>query len=153
MASMSARNVDISPCPRTSGFGVGVNIAKLWKRSTREKNELGLRPRDLHEAVLFTLEGLPIESRLPSTLGGICSEEALRFSRRWSGEDVPGISSMLGERWRSQASAICMGVACSDAATALSSDDCSGVKPPSGKNGTYAMPCPARLSMNASSLR
>jgi hypothetical protein len=105
MASMPARNVDISPCPRTSGFGVRVNIAKLWKRSTREKNELGWRPRDLHEAVLFTLEGLPIESRLPSALGGICSEKALRFSRRWSGEDVPGISSMLGERWRSQASA------------------------------------------------
>ena len=27
-----------------------------------------------------------------------------------------------------------------EAAAAFSSDDCNGVKPPSGKNGTYAMP-------------
>ena len=40
------------------------------------------------------------------------------------------------ERWSSQASAICIGVACSEAAAAVSADDCRGVKPPSGKNGT-----------------
>jgi hypothetical protein len=34
------------------------------------------------------------------------------------------------------ASAICMGVASSDAATALSLVDCSGDNPPSGKYGT-----------------
>ena len=31
-------------------------------------------------------------------------------------------------------------------------DDCSGVNPPSGKKGTYAMPCRAKSSIRASSL-
>jgi hypothetical protein len=55
------------------------------------------------------------------------------------------------KRWRSRASATCIGVASSDAAAASSADDCNGVKPPSGKNGTYAIPCAARSSMKASS--
>jgi hypothetical protein len=45
-----------------------------------------------------------------------------------------------------------IGVAANDAAAASSTDDCNGVKPPSGKNGTYAIPCAARSSMKASSL-
>ena len=43
---------------------------------------------------------------------------------------------MLGERCSSHASATCIGVAPSRSATADSVDDCSGVNPPSGKNGT-----------------
>ena len=43
---------------------------------------------------------------------------------------------MLGERWSSQASATCIGVAPSRAATSDSVEDWSGVKPPSGKKGT-----------------
>ena len=46
------------------------------------------------------------------------------------------LQNILGERWRSQASAICIGVAWSDAAAVLSADDCNGLKRPSGKNGT-----------------
>jgi hypothetical protein len=93
----------------------------------------------------------PIASRSATTADGIWSVDALRFSRRCVREEVPGINRILGERWRSQASATCMGVASSDAAAESSADDCNGVKPPSGKNGTYAIPCAARSSMKASS--
>jgi len=75
----------------------------------------------------------PMESSCAMTSGASLSLATLRFSRRCSTDDVPGISSMLGDRWSSHASATCMGVASSDAATSLSSDDCSGENPPSGK--------------------
>src|ERR1044071_1415172 len=76
---------------------------------------------------------------------------AARFSRRCASDEVPGISRMLRERCSSQASASCIGVTSSDAAAASSADDCSGLKPPSGKNGTYAIPRAARSSMKPSS--
>ena len=47
---------------------------------------------------------------------------------------MPGINRMLEGRCSSHASATCIGVTLSLAATADSVDDCSGVKPPSGKN-------------------
>ena len=46
------------------------------------------------------------------------------------------MSRMFGERRSSQARATDIGVAPSRAATAESAADCSGLKPPSGKNGT-----------------
>ena len=58
------------------------------------------------------------------------------FSCRWSSDDVPGISSMLGERCSSHASATDITVAPSSSATVDSADDWSGVNPPSGKYGT-----------------
>ena len=61
---------------------------------------------------------------------------AAKFSRRWATDDVPGISSTLGERWSSQAKATCIGVAPRRLATFDNVEDCSGVKPPKGKNGT-----------------
>jgi hypothetical protein len=43
--------------------------------------------------------GFPaIESRSAMISRGSCSDAALRFSRRWPAEDVPGINRMLGER-------------------------------------------------------
>ena len=39
----------------------------------------------------------PIESRLAIISEGICSLAALRFSRRCSTEDVPGINRMFGD--------------------------------------------------------
>src|SRR5580700_215160 len=84
---------------------------------------------------------------------GSSNAAAPRFSRRWFSEDVPGISRMLGERCRSQASAICIGVACNDAASPSSTEDCKGVNPPNGKKGTYATPCCASVSTKASSAR
>ncbi len=80
--------------------------------------------------------GRAIESRSAINSAGICSDAALRFSRRCLREDVPGIRRMLRERCRSQASATCMGVTLSDAAAVSSAYDCNGVKPPNGKNGT-----------------
>ena len=68
--------------------------------------------------------------------GGNSISALARFSRRCSRDDVPGISSMLGERCKSHASAVCMTVAPSCAAAFESVADCSGVNPPSGKNGT-----------------
>ena len=68
-------------------------------------------------------------------------------------DEVPGISRMFGDRCSSQASAVCIGVAPSRAATSLSVDDCSGLKPPSGKYGTYAMPSRASASIRPSSFR
>ena len=61
--------------------------------------------------------------------------EAARFSRRWPTDEVPGIRRMFGARWRSQARAVCMGVAPSLAASSESVVDWSGVKPPRGKKG------------------
>ena len=46
-----------------------------------------------------------------SVSSGSASSAAARFSRRWSSDDVPGISRMLGARCSSQASATCIGVA------------------------------------------
>jgi hypothetical protein len=52
-------------------------------------------------------------------------------------DDVPGISRMFGDARSSQASATCIGVAPSALRRQSDSvDDCSGVKPPSGKKGT-----------------
>src|SRR6516225_9472498 len=89
-----------------------------------------------------TLAAIALSSAI--ACGGSSNAAAARFSRRWFVEDVPGISRMLGERSRSQASATCIGVAFKDAATRSSPDDCNGVNPPHGKNGTYAMPFLAR---------
>ena len=61
---------------------------------------------------------------------------AARFSRKWASDEVPGISSTFGDRRSNQASATCIGDAPSRAATSDKVVDCSGVKPPSGKNGT-----------------
>ena len=61
---------------------------------------------------------------------------AWRFSRRWVSDEVPGMRRMLGERWRSQACATCIGHESRDYATSLSFSDCNGVKPPRGKKGT-----------------
>ncbi len=46
------------------------------------------------------------------------------------------MSRMFGDRCSSQARATDIGVASSRAATAESAEDCSGLKPPSGKKGT-----------------
>ena len=62
------------------------------------------------------------------------------FSRRCSTDEVPGISRMFGERCSSQASATAIGVASRRIATDFRTSDCSGVKPPRGKYGTYAIP-------------
>ena len=67
---------------------------------------------------------------------GNARSAAARFSRRWASDEVPGISRMLGARASSQASATCIGVAPRRRATSDKTDDCSGVNPPSGKNGT-----------------
>ena len=53
-----------------------------------------------------------------------------------STEEVPGITRMFGDRWRSQASATCYGVASRLCATCDSASDWSGGNPPSGKKGT-----------------
>jgi len=53
----------------------------------------------------------------------------------WATDEVPGISRILGAA-QQPGSATCIGVAPSRAATSDKEDDCSGVKPPSGKNGT-----------------
>jgi hypothetical protein len=60
-------------------------------------------------------------------------EAAARFSRRWASEEVQGMRSMLGERWRSQATAI--GVLWRAAAASSRMWDWSGVKPPGGEGG------------------
>ena len=81
-----------------------------------------------------------ISRATPSNSARMCGDRAKppaeMFSRRCATDEVPGISRMFGERWSSQASATCIGVASSRSATVDSADDCSGVKPPSGKNGT-----------------
>jgi len=59
-----------------------------------------------------------------------------KFSRKWVSDEVPGIKRMLGERWCNQAKATCMGVVPKRSATSDKVEDCRGVKPPSGKNGT-----------------
>jgi hypothetical protein len=64
------------------------------------------------------------------------SAVAATFSRRCASEDVPGISSMLGDRCSSQASATAIGRAPSRAATESRVPDWSGLNPPSGKSGT-----------------
>ncbi len=43
---------------------------------------------------------------------------------------------MVGDRCSSQANATDIGVAPNRAATVVSAEDCSGLKPPSGKKGT-----------------
>src|SRR5882724_5716428 len=94
-----------------------------------------------------------ISSSSANVSGDSVNSAAARFSRRWATDDVPGINRMLGDRCSNQASATCIGVAPSRCATADSVDDCNGVNPPSGKNGTYAMPCLAKSSIKASSFR
>src|SRR6516164_5061732 len=94
---------------------------------------------------------------IPPNSARICGDRvncpAARFSRRWATDDVPGISRMLGERCSSHASATCIGVPPSRPATSDRVDDCSGVTPPSGKNGMYGMLCLAKSSLRASSWR
>ncbi len=60
---------------------------------------------------------------------------------------------MFGERRSNQASATAIGVTSDRLATAVRTSDCSGLNPPSGKNGTYAMPACASSSITASSCR
>ena len=67
---------------------------------------------------------------------GDTSLRSLKVLAKMLQRTFPGISRMFGERCRSQASASCMVVIPSEEAAVSSSDDCSGVKPPSGKNGT-----------------
>jgi hypothetical protein len=67
---------------------------------------------------------------------GNSSSAAAKFPRRCPIHEVPGISRTLGARRSNQASATCIGVVPSCAATSLSTVDCSGVKPPSGNKGT-----------------
>ena len=49
------------------------------------------------------------------------------------------MSRMFGERWSSQASATWSGVASSEAATSSSTEDWTGLKPPSGKYGKVVL--------------
>jgi hypothetical protein len=77
-----------------------------------------------------------IASSSATVSGSSVSAALATFARRCATDEVPGISSRLGDRCSSQPSATCIGVAPSRAATALSSSDCSGENPPSGKNGT-----------------
>lgn len=64
---------------------------------------------------------------------GIWRVDAEMFSRRWVSEEVPGMRSMLGERWRSQARATTIGEVWRAVAASLRTVDWSGVKPPRGK--------------------
>ena len=75
----------------------------------------------------------PIASSSATVSASSVSDALATFSRRCATDDVPGISSRLGDRCSSQASATAIGVAPSRAATAFSSSDCSGLNPPSGK--------------------
>lgn len=52
----------------------------------------------LDELPDHAMAAVPIESRSAIVLEGSCNVAAPRFSRRWLMEDVPGISSMFGER-------------------------------------------------------
>ena len=83
---------------------------------------------------------------MPSSSANVSGESvnraAAKFSRRCATEDVPGINRIFGDRCSSQASATCIGVVRSRSATVDRVDDCSGVKPPSGKNGT---PLPGQI--------
>ena len=116
---------------------VKVRLDTLRRRGRKDNDSFGYYDLNVGIRVRFLpVRFCPIESRSAIISEGSCSVAALRFSRRCSTEDVPGISRMLGERCRSHASATCMGVACNDAAAASSADDCNGVNPPSGKNGT-----------------
>jgi hypothetical protein len=49
--------------------------------------------------------------------GGRRRSAAAVFSRRWATDEVPGMTTLVGERWRSQARATCCGVAFSLVAT------------------------------------
>jgi hypothetical protein len=84
----------------------------------------------------------PIRSSSATSLSERASPAPTTFSRRCAVDDVPGISRMFGDRCSSQASATDIGAALSRAATPESAPDWSGVKPPSGKNGTYGIPPP-----------
>jgi hypothetical protein len=74
--------------------------------------------------------------QLGHRVGCSSSSAAARFSRRCLSDDAPGMSRMFGARFSSQASATGIGLAPSLLATSDSTVDCSGVKPPNGKNGT-----------------
>jgi hypothetical protein len=75
-------------------------------------------------------------SSAASASGGSFSSAAARFSRKCATDGVPGMSRTFAARCRSHASATCMGVISRRFATPDRAEDCSGVKPPSGKNGT-----------------
>ncbi len=86
---------------------------------------------------MFAITGIRADRLYPaSSVSDRINCAACRFSRRCASDDVPGISKMLGERCKSQASATCIGVASTDSAILDNSDDWIGVNPPSGKNGT-----------------
>jgi ABC-type oligopeptide transport system ATPase subunit len=69
------------------------------------------------------------------------SVAAVTFSRRCATDDVPAIRRMFGARRSSHAMAICAGAAWSRCAMSDRVEDWSCVNPPpSGKNGTYAIP-------------
>src|SRR6201982_2498917 len=110
-------------------------IPTIPNRSLHRRPLAASHPHDSTGGSAY-LEAPPIKSRSASNSAEISSDAAFKFSRRCLREDVPGISRMLGERWRSQARASCMGVTLRDAAAVSSVDDCNGVNPPKGKNGT-----------------
>lgn len=49
----------------------------------------------------------PMASSSAIASAGSSSSAAATFSRRWSTEVVPGISTVVGDRWSSQAKATC----------------------------------------------
>jgi len=75
----------------------------------------------------------PIASNSAITFAPSFKSDAARFSRKCPTDEVPGISKIFGDRCNSQASATCIGVAPNRSAISLSSVDCSGENPPSGK--------------------
>jgi hypothetical protein len=81
---------------------------------SRQGPNAGVTPATLSQAG----PRAPIASSRSSTSSDSSSSAAARFSRRCSSDQVPGISRMLGERWSSQASATCIGVAPISAAIA-----------------------------------
>jgi hypothetical protein len=90
------------------------------------------------ELVTAALRGVdtPIASSSLAAPSGSSSPAPATFSRRCATDDVPGISSMFGDRRSSQASATDIGVAPSRVATDARASDGSGENPPSGKYGT-----------------
>src|SRR4029077_11615486 len=86
--------------------------------------------------LLFHRPAVAIPPSSARICGGSVNRPAARFSRRWATDDVPGINRMLGERCSSHASATCLGVDPSRAATSDRVGDWGGGNPPSGKYGT-----------------
>ena len=88
----------------------------------------------MHLSLLYIRYSREIPSNVDNTFSERCNFSAAIFSRKCATEDVPGINKIFGERCNSHASATCIGVAPRLVATSESVEDCSGVKPPSGKN-------------------